>query len=234
MCCINQHFLIPPGGDAPGEMRKTMAKGIKDFKQEYFCKAKVAQNLQLNDISDFSFRDNGKECIIYDGIRPIYSCDYVTYLGKKHITTVRDIRGTLAELLRIGTTLQGEDCPDKNAERIKLKLTKEKAIAEHQKMWNWIIDQYKTGRRIYIMNLIRQYMGLHQLNICGNNFICEYIKSQYPYIPEKYRCNYCPACGSDGCMNGLHKELINLSFSNYANTQRQIVEACERIRDFKI
>lgn len=37
-------------------------------------------------------------------------------------------------------------------------LTKEQAIQEHRKMWNWIADQYKNGCIKYIYEVEQRYI----------------------------------------------------------------------------
>ena len=59
-----------------------------------------------------------------------------------------------------------------------MQLTKEQAIKEHRKMWNWIADQYKNGCIKYIYEVEQRY-----INECTNyssdeiesdSFCCEY------------------------------------------------------------
>ena len=57
-----------------------------------------------------------------------------------------------------------------------MELTKQQAIQEHRKMWNWIADQYKTGQKLNIRVLKKYYIytvypGEYVLNDC---FCCEY------------------------------------------------------------
>ena len=39
-----------------------------------------------------------------------------------------------------------------------MQLTKEHAIQEHRKMWNWIADQYKKRSRANVCNLKDMYL----------------------------------------------------------------------------
>ena len=44
-----------------------------------------------------------------------------------------------------------------------MKLTKEQAIAEHRKMWNWIADQIsKSNGIVNIYNLKEEYCDMHE------------------------------------------------------------------------
>ena len=56
-----------------------------------------------------------------------------------------------------------------------MKLTKQKAIEEHRKMWNWIADQYEKGCVTDIHALKSEYMGETGLEgrLLHNCFCCE-------------------------------------------------------------
>lgn len=71
--------------------------------------------------------------------------------------------------------------------------TREQAIAEHRKMWNWIADETeRTGQRV----TKREYMSKHGVNIYLPHycFLCAYSEKQ----ARKHRrtrsgkCDYCP------------------------------------------
>ena len=50
-------------------------------------------------------------------------------------------------------------------------LTKQEAITEHRKMWNWIADTIKEEKRIKdIRGLKRKYLEQKDLKIMGNCF----------------------------------------------------------------
>lgn len=80
-------------------MKNEVYGSLEDFKQTYYCGTGVAQDLQLNEIPDFTFYDNGQECNIYDGRKLIYSCNYIEYCGVKHITTVYNSKGLFTEFM---------------------------------------------------------------------------------------------------------------------------------------
>lgn len=63
-------------------------------------------------------------------------------------------------------------------------LTKQEAITEHRKMWNWIADTIKEEKRIKdIRGLKRKYLEQKDFEIMGNCFCCEY---------SKFNCSICP------------------------------------------
>lgn len=72
-------------------------------------------------------------------------------------------------------------------------LTKEQAIENHRKMWNWIADQYELGYEKSIDNLKRVYGDLFYpyKRILGNCFCCDYAGKSYDsdWIAE---CSKCP------------------------------------------
>lgn len=87
-----------------------------------------------------------------------------------------------------------------------MKLTKEQAIEEHRKMWNWIADQYEEGRATDIYTLKSEYMGEYMEETeleerpFHNCFCCEYasekvdsmISSAKDIASVPHRCTQCP------------------------------------------
>ena len=72
-------------------------------------------------------------------------------------------------------------------------LTKEQAIIEHRKMWNWIADQYKQCSKANVHNLKRMY--LHEKNmegIYGHCFLCNYAgNNESSYGNYAFNCDQC-------------------------------------------
>lgn len=66
-----------------------------------------------------------------------------------------------------------------------MNLTKEQAIQEHRKMWNWIEEQYENGIQERISMLKSEYLGKNfpDENIIGMCFCCEYCCQ---------KCDNCP------------------------------------------
>lgn len=67
-----------------------------------------------------------------------------------------------------------------------MELTREEAISEHRKMWNWIADEIEKEKRYqYIEGLKKEYCDREGYYIRNNCFCCEYTYT-------KYICDYCP------------------------------------------
>lgn len=66
-----------------------------------------------------------------------------------------------------------------------MELTREEAISEHRKMWNWIADEIEKEKRDQdILDLKEEYCNREGYNdIRSDCFCCGY---------TKYICDYCP------------------------------------------
>ena len=77
-----------------------------------------------------------------------------------------------------------------------MKLTKEQAIEEHRKMWNWIADQYEEGCTADVYALKEEYMQKGELegHILHNCFCCEYATQSIEAEGESrfLKCSKCP------------------------------------------
>lgn len=74
-------------------------------------------------------------------------------------------------------------------------LTREQAIKEHRKMWNWMADSYEQGNTWNITKAKQAYFEENELESLetGHCFLCEYAFEKY--MEEGYlgvRCDYCP------------------------------------------
>lgn len=73
-----------------------------------------------------------------------------------------------------------------------MELTREQAIAEHRKMWQWITEHYEKNS-IYSLDLYtlkKEYfrrLGYNHFYICGCSFLCEYTRRF-----GVARCEKCP------------------------------------------
>ena len=66
-------------------------------------------------------------------------------------------------------------------------LTREQAIAEHRKMWNWIADNLES-MKMSVYTLKQMYCNENEWNLLHNCFLCDYcIKTvrNVLYIGEK-------------------------------------------------
>ena len=84
-------------------------------------------------------------------------------------------------------------------------LTKEQAITEHRKMWNWIADRLEEAEKLKndgnlkspdlydVYKLKRKYVENYGSYILCSCFCCEYDKQQYcTDDDERMDCKYCP------------------------------------------
>ena len=77
------------------------------------------------------------------------------------------------------------------------KLTKEEAIREHRKMWNWIADQYEQGYADSVMYLKTRYLEQYEHGkwcyITNKCFCCRYDTTKRAEIDCRgRRCCCCP------------------------------------------
>lgn len=71
-----------------------------------------------------------------------------------------------------------------------MRLTKKEAIIWHRKMWQWIAEQYKTGRMEWVIDLKTEYCYSRKLHVENHCFCCEYAMSKVKDYDDY--CNYCP------------------------------------------
>ena len=67
-----------------------------------------------------------------------------------------------------------------------MELTKQQAIQEHRKMWNWIADRYKAGEKHYIRELKKLYIHIAYPgeSLLSDCFCCESVLEE--------SCSSCP------------------------------------------
>lgn len=58
---------------------------------------KPVEPLELENIKDFSFWDNGQTVLIYEGKQCIYDCNYEVCYGLKRLTSCYSNQGLVAE-----------------------------------------------------------------------------------------------------------------------------------------
>lgn len=113
-----------------------------------------------------------------------------------------------------------------------MKLTKEQAIEEHRKMWNWIADQYEEGCAKDIHALKSEYMGETEIEgrLLHNCFCCEYaiekvvgmFSSAKDIASVPHRCTQCPVIWGTEVYSHLFP--CEHFFSAYKKLKR---ESCE-------
>ena len=89
-----------------------------------------------------------------------------------------------------------------------LDLTKERAIKEHRKMWNWIADQLENGRSMTIGTLKEVYCDENEFDILNNCFCCEFDAKQ-----SLYCCENCPILW--GTENIVHDYYCETGMTDY-------------------
>lgn len=76
-----------------------------------------------------------------------------------------------------------------------MKLTKEQALEEHRKMWNWIADQYRKGEQADIHTLKFRYIFDNEEvdTVTNNCYCCEYsMRKSGSDRPHRDMCLNCP------------------------------------------
>ena len=88
-----------------------------------------------------------------------------------------------------------------------MKLTKEQAIEEHRKKWNWIADQYKNGSEEIVEVLETEYFKRRNIKLEADSPCCDYafrklkelVGDDFVYL-DLYGCDYCPVdFGDETC-----------------------------------
>lgn len=111
-----------------------------------------------------------------------------------------------------------------------MKLTREQAIAEHRKMWNWIADQIERKRKyLSISGLKDKYFFMLEMKIIPVDrcFLCQYANETNVYCP----CDYCPVVVPEGigCLGGLYYSVSRAeTWQEQAALARQIANLPER------
>lgn len=98
-----------------------------------------------------------------------------------------------------------------------MNLTREQAIAEHRKMWNWLADQYEDGnfvRKSYYLKLAGFKEGIE--NDC---FCCQYDDNCDPEGAGD--CSHCPILWNkysrdSSCVN------VGSPFEKYSSLEREL------------
>ena len=116
-----------------------------------------------------------------------------------------------------------------------MRLTREQALNEHRKMWNWIADEtekrgYKVSKRDYLY----RKRGFHEL-LFNDCFCCEYALSAMKKGADT-TCSMCPIdWGIDEtgkhitCLSSVYDKWNNATNPiNAAQLARQIAELPER------
>lgn len=125
-----------------------------------------------------------------------------------------------------------------------MNLTKDQAIKEHRKMWNWIAEQYKHGNTRVVYELKKEYCSWYGIEILHDCFCCEYA---FNVCVHENRCKYCPIVWGTEHLHegwfcertldseqGLYGKLFNLTLNKFEpedayELAKHIAELPERI-----
>lgn len=111
-----------------------------------------------------------------------------------------------------------------------MKLTREQAIAEHRKMWNWIADQIERKRKyLSISGLKDKYFFMLKMKIwpVDRCYLCQYANEH----SKTFQCDNCPVEKPDGvgCLGGLYYAVNRAeTWQEQASLARQIANLPER------
>ena len=126
-----------------------------------------------------------------------------------------------------------------------MKLTKEQAITEHRKMWNWIADQYKNGCIKYIYEVEQRYIdectNYSSDEIESDSFCCEYSNQNdvsdscdscplvwgnvtgFAYCLESYEIN------KDGDVRGMYAKVADETWDSSEIDFDKVYKLCKQI-----
>lgn len=116
-----------------------------------------------------------------------------------------------------------------------MNLTREQAIAEHRKMWNWIADQIEIFKTVFSIDILKDlYLGtfkkvlIHPIESC---FLCEYARNERNKKDFGTSCDHCPVTRANGygCLGGLYYSVCRAeTWQEQASLARQIANLPER------
>lgn len=75
-------------------------------------------------------------------------------------------------------------------------LTREQAIAEHRKMWNWIADERKKGSMVNKVDYLQSH-GFDRYEMLSDCFLCTYTMKVCFECPLKWKNGLCFINGSE-------------------------------------
>lgn len=87
-------------------------------------------------------------------------------------------------------------------------MTREEAIKNHRKMWNWIADQYENGSKNDIIAVKRQYLETMNINPYPSQlcFLCQFC------IDNFSGCEMCPVIWKNfECSNSEYGRIYELT-----------------------
>lgn len=76
-------------------------------------------------------------------------------------------------------------------------LTREQAIAEHRKMWNWIADEHEKGNYLVDKSDYLESHGFSSSEMINDCFLCTYAKKNCKNCPLVWNNEKCIYVGSE-------------------------------------
>ena len=129
-------------------------------------------------------------------------------------------------------------------------LTREEAINEHRKMWNWIVDKLQSKDCKNYLNAydikaeyLKERYGDSKYNLYHACFLCDYV-SDIPGILPVERCLYCPLDWGENIYDcGIFPDGLYYNFDLFirnnicreeaSDIARQIANLPEKEREWK-
>lgn len=115
-----------------------------------------------------------------------------------------------------------------------MNLTREQAIAEHRKMWNWIAEQIEDKQSVIDIEICKgEYCAEHGFTINCNCFLCEYTEENNIACSEcilKWGDNAEDECGmTHDEKPGIYRKAIYSEYwQEQASLARKIANLPER------
>ena len=128
-----------------------------------------------------------------------------------------------------------------------MQLTKEQAIKEHRKMWNWIADQYKNGCTDFIYDIEDRYIK-ECTNYSPSDFECWSFCCEYSIQNDVLdSCDSCPlvwgnvpgfayclqlyGTSENGDMRGLYAKIADETWNGNEIDFDKVYKLCKQITD---
>ena len=134
--------------------------------------------------------------------RDMYGCQYLTDELQEDGLFSRVIKlsdnGNYEEAQGIARQIANLPVTDLSEEKlnriiVNKKLTKERAVEEHRKMWNWIAENCNKESGLDIDDLKKKYLNsIGKAFVRNNCFCCEYAEIESFKNIQGHMCDYCP------------------------------------------
>lgn len=108
-----------------------------------------------------------------------------------------------------------------------MELTRERAIEEHRKMWNWFAEQIEASKRVLRIGDLKDdyFLKKHKTRPIEGCYLCQYAYQEWLY------CSDCIVEKPEGtgCLGGLYSEVALANcWEKQAELARKIANLPER------